>query len=639
MRIALKKTFEKTFTGARARRLRAIARGESGITIMIVLGFTLLAGSILAAAYAATQHEVHLSASATAQKKAYYAAQYGISSYLEHLLQNGSYLGYCTKPPEYESNPSANPLNNAYKTTSGGEELTAPELHKVPVPGTEHGAEEYAIQLLPQANAPAGEKYCNPNNIAGTMIEQSGEVAGTFRIKVTGFSRLGANRYETRSVVASFKNEGFVSFVYYTVYETADPASYPSINQRSRTRQEAEQHCEAVYGQRESWCEPIYFVTGDEVRGPMHTQDHVGIIGSPVFGRSPNDKIEFGTAVSDTCGHPDEGYSEESNGYGCGTPSFVGQHIPPSHTKSINPPPSDQEIRAIAEQGGYVFEGATEIILEHTKLRIKKPGTTEPGEEKPFPANGVIYVKNSGACAGFPYYDVTYPGEMSCGNAFVRGYYEKSLTIATQNDLIIDGNVETASNSSHTPTGSATLGLIAQDFVRVYHPVARFDGAPASSCRPHEWWCGGGSECPTGTTLNRSLNKCEYVNDNFECTAPSITGEGSGENPNPLPGTVGTMSEPVIEAAMLALNHSFTVDNYLCPDYGSAIGTLVVRGAVAQRFRGIVGVHWGSGAVSGYYKNYEYDNRLQATEPPHFLNPVEAAWQIERETLAPAPAP
>jgi hypothetical protein len=28
---------------------------------------------------------------------------------------------------------------------------------------------------------------------------------------------------------------------------------------------------------------------------------------------------------------------------------------------------------------------------------------------------------------------------------------------------------------------------------------------------------------------------------------------------------------------------------------------------------------------------------LQISEPPHFLNPIEAAWYVQRETLAPAP--
>jgi hypothetical protein len=39
----------------------------------------------------------------------------------------------------------------------------------------------------------------------------------------------------------------------------------------------------------------------------------------------------------------------------------------------------------------------------------------------------------------------------------------------------------------------------------------------------------------------------------------------------------------------------------------------------------------------GYGYNLKYDNRLQVAEPPHFLNPIQAAWYVQRETLAPSP--
>lgn len=616
---------------------RRAREAQEGVSLILVLAFTLLAALVIAGAYAATQADVHLSADVTAQKKAYYAAQYGVSSYLEHLLHNGDYLANCTHPPEYEDRESENPLNNYFANPSGTALLKLSELHRVPVPGTAPGEEEYAIQLIPQENAPANDKVCDPNNIYNTMIETTGPVKGSFRIKVTGFSKLGPNRYETRSIVAAFRNEGFVSFVYYTQLETMDPAAYPTYNEYVRhelhSREEAEKDCQQVYGVRPSWCEPIYFVTGDEVRGPMHTEDHVGVIGSPVFGREPSDPIEFRTAVKDSCGHGgyDEGYSEEGyNGStGCGSPIFKGQHIPPSQVRTLRPPPSDTEIKRFAETEGYLFTGATEIILEGASIRVKKPGTTESGNVLPFPSDGVIYVANSGACSGYPYYGVTYPGQTTCGNAFVRGFYTKSLTIATQNDVIIDGSLYTTQNSNREPVGNAVLGLVAEDFVRVYHPVLRFAGRARCYFRF-------GCYCPEGTHYNGSYNKCEYYNEAQYCDAPSLEGEGNSENPNPLPGTEGSMQEPVIDAAILALNHSFTVDNYQCPEGGPRLGTLFIRGAIAQKFRGVVAVTWGE-EMSGYFKNYEYDNRLLAEEPPHFLNPVQAAWQITRETLAPPP--
>ena len=77
-----------------------------------------------------------------------------------------------------------------------------------------------------------------------------------------------------------------------------------------------------------------------------------------------------------------------------------------------------------------------------------------------------------------------------------------------------------------------------------------------------------------------------------------------------------------IEAAILSLAHSFTVDNWWC---GAHARHAHVIGAIAQKFRGTVGQGGGS---TGYIKDYQYDERLRFRSPPHFLDPVQAAWRI-----------
>ena len=83
-----------------------------------------------------------------------------------------------------------------------------------------------------------------------------------------------------------------------------------------------------------------------------------------------------------------------------------------------------------------------------------------------------------------------------------------------------------------------------------------------------------------------------------------------------------------IDAAILTINHSFIVDNYNC---GEQLGNLTVEGAIAQKFRGPVGTFGGNGST-GYLKNYNYDDRLRYVEPPDFLEPIQSAWIIGRET-------
>ena len=137
------------------------------------------------------------------------------------------------------------------------------------------------------------------------------------------------------------------------------------------------------------------------------------------------------------------------------------------------------------------------------------------------------------------------------------------VTIAADNDVIVYGDLERAEDN-------LLLGLIANNFVRVFHPCSSSSG-------------------------NKS----------------------------------GALTDPDIHAAVLALNHSFIVDNWYC---GDGLGTLTVDGAIAQRYRGPVGQGvGGSSADHGYIKNYVYNDRLKFREPPYFLDPVQSAWRVARQ--------
>ena len=82
---------------------------------------------------------------------------------------------------------------------------------------------------------------------------------------------------------------------------------------------------------------------------------------------------------------------------------------------------------------------------------IKHKGAGAPSEEElknvAFPPNGVIYVSGSCAKAYAPFGPVPgYSEDTTCGNVYVHGNYTSALTIAAQNDVIINGNLTTAVN-------------------------------------------------------------------------------------------------------------------------------------------------------------------------------------------------
>jgi hypothetical protein len=220
------------------------------------------------------------------------------------------------------------------------------------------------------------------------------------------------------------------------------------------------------------------------------------------------------------------------------------------------------------------------------------------------PTNGVIYVQNVPSTAtdpnytagcitatqinnsptvvnhplGYPQrYDITTYGCRN-GDVFLQGTLKGRLTIAAENNIDVIGNVTYQGGTG----GSDLLGLIANNYVEIYHPVAS-SSAP-TSCRE--------------TSGYNSYYNLEL----FSCSGTFF-------------------ANPTVQAAILSVNHSFRVQNY---DKGDLQGSITINGAIAQRYRGIVTII----GNSGYGKNYNYDQRLKYQSPPRFLQPIAAAWQV-----------
>src|SRR4029077_6150590 len=71
-----------------------------------------------------------------------------------------------------------------------------------------------------------------------------------------------------------------------------------------------------------------------------------------------------------------------------------------------------------------------------------------------------------------------------CGDIYIQGVYSTGLTVSAANNIIVTANLlnSTDPNGLTAPTGSATLGLVADNYVRVKHdcsgnPAMTIDGA------------------------------------------------------------------------------------------------------------------------------------------------------------------
>lgn len=563
------------------RRLRTRLAGDQGFALIAVLGVLLAGSALTVAAFAAARGDVHLSRNDQDQKRAYAAAEAGIQDYFFHLTKDNAYWAKCDQPDP--SHPALNQLGDD-------------PLKRRSVPDSDAS---YAIELIP-AN---GRSQCDVNDATGSMIVASGgPMSGTFSVKATGFSN-GVSR----SVVATFRRRSFLDYLYFTDYETSDPAWYalsaeghptrsgtaswrgftpsgapdllswaaakcPRYWRNDRASQRFPESPDNAWqlqidgdwgddsGDEGDWetstvrCTEIQFVSGDYIEGPFHTNDDVLVCGSPTFGRTEQDSIEVSGS----------GWRQ-----GCwGTPRIQGTWKP--YSPVLTPPPSSTSLKQIVDPA-YLFRGTTTITLQGGQMTVTNANLTPTTQSVALPSNGVVYVDHDPdtGCAVSAYQPLApYSDPAGCAVTYVRGDYSEDLTIASSKDIVVTGDV--------SRVGDKMLGLIADNFVRVYHPT-----------RPDPY----NDDDPTDCVEN------------------------------------GGPRDISIEAAILALNHSFTVDGYFC---GSPLGTLTVRGTIAQKFRGPVGRGSGSTITSGYYKDYEYDDRLRLREPPHFIDPVQASWRIQR---------
>ena len=148
------------------------ASQEDGFTMIATIGAIALVTLLAGAALAATNGDLGLVRRDLDDKRAYAAAQAGISDYVFHLTNDTGYWTRCTNVP------TPNAINQVGSTTQ-----------RRTVPGSTDGS-QYAIELLPAT----GQSACNPNNAVGSMLESSGPNIGTFRIRSTGYAGRPSSR-------------------------------------------------------------------------------------------------------------------------------------------------------------------------------------------------------------------------------------------------------------------------------------------------------------------------------------------------------------------------------------------------------------------------------------------------------------
>jgi hypothetical protein len=535
--------------------LRTFRRDDRGTALITVIGAFFVLSLLVISSTAFALGTVKNSRRDQDWNAALAAANAGVDEYKSRINADGNYWQY--------GNPSS-----PYSAGSG---LVAPPTPNsaftgwTPVPGSSVATYRYDVDV---------SRY---------------QTEGIIKLRSTG--KVGDR---TRSIETTLRRRSFLDFLYFTDFETRDPALYTGS---PFTSTQAAAICGVYkYQGRDNRCTDINFASVDEIRGPLHSNDSFLVCGSPEFHGE--------TSTSwDTTGRR---YRVNSS---CGSDqSWFAQSGDPRYKPPLPMPPSNRALLRDVDPTytptpGCLLTGPTKITLRNNgTLDVLSPFTrranctamsaiTLPRSTSfniALPANGVIYVQDvpadstdlnyssnsytSSRCAsngnavGYPITgDITrYP--CRSGDVFIEGTLKGQLTVAASNNVVVTWHIDYLNGTA----GRDILGLVAENYVEVYHPVNS-----------------------SGSNLNI---------------------KPSGFSPR-------VFSNARINAAILSVDHSFRVQNY---EEGNRLSNLSVRGAIAQKFRGIVGLV----NTTGYDKDYVYDDRLKFLSPPRFLNPVESAFDV-----------
>lgn len=238
-------------------------------------------------------------------------------------------------------------------------------------------------------------------------VEQRTDAPGVY-ITSTGRVKIsGSSNYKERTIKATIQKRSFTNYLYFTDHETVEGSG-----------------------------SSIWFITGDVIHGPLHSNDYLRIDGNPVFeGPVTTARTIIMAGGSD----PDfqQGYRE--------------------NVEPLELPSSNSQLKTWAQNGGYYYYGKTNIVmsgsgtLSITNNNGQSTGPTGIGVS--LPGNGVIYVDGQ----------IGTKWAASTGNVFLEGALSGELTIGSINNIYITDDI-TYNNDS-----SDMLGLIADNYVYINH--------------------------------------------------------------------------------------------------------------------------------------------------------------------------
>lgn len=608
------------------RRLLGPGR-DQGMSMVMVVGSMVTLMVLVLGSLAYTMQSEKFARYDQDYSAAMAAAQSGVEDYLARLNRDDQYHSKldCLNPALQGSTPVSNSCGWTATTAAGWSPVT-PGQSVVSTPAFHY-------------------------RVDASKVNTEGSVT----LVVTGRSR---NVYRTIEVAVG--KGGSTDYVYYTDFESADPANRVSYPDRDDVKVECGRtgsKTAKYFWDGRSGCSEITFISSDTLDGRTFTNDAFW---------SSNARFDKGVeSANPGCKSVTSSSRTWNNCLRSGSTARFGDQ-----PKYAEPLYLEDNSTIFASLPGCHYYGATRVIFDGSgSMRVWSPDsnftgavTSIPGPEGtptcgsgselaspeganvPVPHNSVIYVAgapNSGPGAqtrrqlyageiGGPTneklplgtygknsrkdegntstYDLNmadplrFRGE---GNLYVEGVLSGRVTVAAEQSVIVTGDVVLKDGLN----GGDMLGLVATNSVEVMHPRMVTDTY--------------GRYCASRDRWDRCTRYVTGWHPEDERAARSGY-PGESVRPKRIADPAIGRAEPSkgiqIAGSIQTLQHSFFVQQY---NRGDNQGLLLVRGSIAQRWRGAVGQ-----GSSGYSKQYTYDQRLRYSAPPYFPHWENSEWSL-----------
>lgn len=211
---------------------------------------------------------------------------------------------------------------------------------------------------------------------------------------------------------------------------------------------------------------PVWFISGDHLNGPVHTNSHLHISGDPAFSDLVKTVDDFITYMH---GGPPDDNPQFAQGVQLGV-------------EPISTPSKALDLRTAAVQEGVHLTGQTTLSLKSDgTMDVTNSNNNWVNQNMPLPNNGAVFVTG--------------------GDVYISGTLNGQLSVGTNNNVVVTNNITYNTDPQLNPSSTDMLGLIAEKDV-VVSQDAPYDltiqasvMALGNSFLVENWWTGS----PKGT--------------------------------------------------------------------------------------------------------------------------------------------